>query len=92
MASDSLDRDVHFHGISIEQRELLMIQAAKRYYDFDITIGELARELRLLRRFATLNRSRQTSLGGVSVRQPPPCCGDGVAEGSRPWFRLLRRA
>ena len=45
----SLDRDVHFRSLSIEQRELLMIQAAKRYYDLDMTIGELARELGLTR-------------------------------------------
>ena len=49
MSSDSLDRDVHFRSLSIEQRELLMIQAAKRYYDLDMTIGELARELGLTR-------------------------------------------
>jgi deoxyribonucleoside regulator len=41
--------DVQFRGLSIEQRELLMIQAAKRYYDLNMTIGELADELGLTR-------------------------------------------
>ena len=49
MRADSLDRDVDFRSLSIEQRELLMIQAAKRYYDLNMTIGELSQELGLTR-------------------------------------------
>lgn len=49
MSSDGHDRDVQFRGLSIEQRELLMIQAAKRYYGLNMTIGELASELGLTR-------------------------------------------
>ena len=31
MVVENLDRDVQFRGLSAEQRELLMIQVAKRY-------------------------------------------------------------
>ena len=49
MADENLERDVHFRGLSWEQRELLMIQAAKRYYGLDMTIGDLAKEMGLTR-------------------------------------------
>ena len=49
MPAESLDRDVQFRGLSGEQRELLMIQVAKRYYELDMTMGELAKELGLTR-------------------------------------------
>ncbi len=49
MADENLERDVHFRGLAPEQRELLMIQAAKRYYGLDMTIGDLAKEMGLTR-------------------------------------------
>ncbi len=49
MSTDGLERDVHFRGLSAEQRELLMIQVAKRYYDLDMTIGDLSKQLGLTR-------------------------------------------
>ena len=69
MSSDSLDRDVHFRSLSIEQRELLMIQAAKRYYDLDMTIGELARELGLTRWQARrlLNDARDCGIVRIEI-------------------------
>ncbi len=69
MASDSLDRDVHFRSLSIEQRELLMIQAAKRYYDLNMTIGELAEELGLTRWQARrlLNDARECGIVRIEI-------------------------
>ncbi len=49
MSDEGLDRDIQFRGLSAEQRELLMIQVAKRYYGLDMTIGDLAKELGLTR-------------------------------------------
>src|ERR1700761_6166072 len=49
VADENLERDVHFRGLAPEQRELLMIQAAKRYYGLDMTIGDLAKEMGLTR-------------------------------------------
>ena len=49
MGAEPLDRDIQFRSLSAEQRELLMIRAAKRYYDLNMTIGELAEELSLTR-------------------------------------------
>jgi deoxyribonucleoside regulator len=49
MSVANLDQDVQFRTLSGEQRELLMIQVAKRYYELDMTMGELAKELNLTR-------------------------------------------
>jgi deoxyribonucleoside regulator len=49
MSVTNLDQDVQFRTLSGEQRELLMIQVAKRYYELDMTMGELAKELNLTR-------------------------------------------
>lgn len=49
MAADDFGLEVQFRGLSAEQRELLMIQVAKRYYELDMTIGDLAKELGLTR-------------------------------------------
>ena len=69
MSSDSLDRDVHFRSLSIEQRESLMIQAAKRYYDLNMTIGELAEELGLTRWQARrlLNDARECGIVRIEI-------------------------
>lgn len=49
MSVANLDQDIQFRTLSGEQRELLMIQVAKRYYELDMTMGELAKELNLTR-------------------------------------------
>jgi deoxyribonucleoside regulator len=69
MRSDSLDRDVDFRSLSIEQRELLMIQAAKRYYDLNMTIGELSVELGLTRWQARrlLNDARESGIVRIEI-------------------------
>ena len=41
--------DIDFRSLPIEQRELLMVQAAKSYYDLDQTMGDIARTLGLTR-------------------------------------------
>jgi deoxyribonucleoside regulator len=43
------DRDLGFRNLSPEQREQLMVRAAKGYYDLDRTMAELARDLGLTR-------------------------------------------
>jgi deoxyribonucleoside regulator len=44
-----VDREVQFRGLSPDQREELMIRAAKGYYDLEMTMADLARELGLTR-------------------------------------------
>ena len=43
------DADVDLRTLSAEQRELLTVQAAKAYYDLDLTMGEIAKRLGLTR-------------------------------------------
>jgi len=43
------EQDVQFRALSAEQRELIMIQAAKLYYDLEKTMSEIAKELGLTR-------------------------------------------
>jgi deoxyribonucleoside regulator len=66
---DAVERDVHFRGLSAEQRELLMIQAAKRYYGLDMTIGDLAREMGLTRWQARrlLNEARESGIVRIEI-------------------------
>jgi|GEM_PF-1071498 len=42
MSVHVIDRDVHFRSLLCEQREQLMIQVAKRYYELDMTMGDLS--------------------------------------------------
>ena len=67
--SESLDRDVPFRSLSIEQRELLMIRAAKSYYDLNMTIGEVAEELGLTRWQARrlLNEARDSGIVRIEI-------------------------
>jgi deoxyribonucleoside regulator len=67
--SESLDRDVPFRSLSIEQRELLMIRAAKSYYDLNMTIGEVAEELGLTRWQARrlLNEARESGIVRIEI-------------------------
>src|ERR1700743_2165111 len=67
--SESLDRDVPFRSLSIEQRELLMLRAAKVYYDLNMTIGEVAEELGLTRWQARrlLNEARGSGIVRIEI-------------------------
>ena len=69
MPDEGLERDVHFRGLSAEQRELLMIQAAKRYYGLDMTIGDLAKEMGLTRWQARrlLDEAREAGIVRIEI-------------------------
>ena len=71
MSADSLDRDIHFRNISAEQREQLMIQVAKRYYELDMTMGDLARELGLTRWQASRLLAEARDIGIVRIEIVP---------------------
>ena len=43
------ERDLGFRGLSPDQREQLMVRAAKGYYDLEMTMADLARDLGLTR-------------------------------------------
>ncbi|GGE11885.1 transcriptional regulator [Aureimonas endophytica] len=67
--SEAADRDVQFRTISGEQREILMIQVAKRYYDLGMTMGDLAKELGLTRWQASrlLTEARETGIVRIEI-------------------------
>lgn len=69
MSTDTRERDIQFRGLSAEQRELLMIQVAKRYYELDMTMGDLAQELGLTRWQASrlLSEARETGLVRIEI-------------------------
>lgn len=69
MSADTGERDIQFRGLSAEQRELLMIQVAKRYYELDMTMGDLAKELGLTRWQASrlLSEARETGLVRIEI-------------------------
>src|SRR4051794_34608358 len=69
MSAENLDRDVQFRGLSAEQRELLMIQVAKRYYELDMTMGDLAKELGLTRWQASrlLTDARESGIVRIEI-------------------------
>ena len=69
MVVENLDRDVQFRGLSAEQRELLMIQVAKRYYELDMTMGDLAKELGLTRWQASrlLSDARESGIVRIEI-------------------------
>lgn len=69
MALDSLDRDIQFRNLSADQRETLMVQVAKRYYELDMTLGELAKELGLTRWQASrlLSEARETGIVRIEI-------------------------
>jgi deoxyribonucleoside regulator len=48
-AANEQEQDVQLRALSAEQRELIMIQAAKLYYDLERTMSEIAKELGLTR-------------------------------------------
>ena len=44
-----MDADVDLRTLSAEQREMLTVQAAKLYYDLDLTMGDIAKRVGLTR-------------------------------------------
>ncbi|CAM5777152.1 transcriptional regulator [Labrys miyagiensis] len=71
MSITNLDQDIQFRTLSGEQRELLMIQVAKRYYELDMTMGELAKELNLTRWQASRLLSDAREAGIVRIEIVP---------------------
>ena len=69
MSVEPFDREVQFRELSAEQRELLMIQVAKRYYELDMTMGELSKELGLTRWQASrlLTEARASGLVRIEI-------------------------
>jgi deoxyribonucleoside regulator len=69
MSASEFDRDIQVRGLSPEQRELLMIQVAKRYYELDMTMGDLAKELGLTRWQASrlLSEARETGIVRIEI-------------------------
>jgi deoxyribonucleoside regulator len=47
--AESQENEVDLRSLSSEGRELLMLQAAKAYYDLDRTMGDIAKQLRMTR-------------------------------------------
>ncbi|KAB0683006.1 sugar-binding transcriptional regulator [Aureimonas leprariae] len=60
--------------MSGEQRESLMVQVAKRYYDLGMTMGDLARELGLTRWQASrlLTEARETGIVRIEIMPRAP--------------------
>ncbi len=69
MQPDKLEREIQVRNLSAEQREQLMIQVAKRYYQLDMTMGQLAAELGLTRWQASrlLTEARETGLVRIEI-------------------------
>lgn len=71
MTGQAIERDVQMRGLSAEQRELLMVQVARRYYELDKTMGDLAAELGLTRWQASRLLSDAREAGIVEIRIVP---------------------
>lgn len=78
MSVTNIDPDIQFRTMSGEQRELLMIQVAKRYYELDMTMGELAKELNLTRWQASrlLTDAREAGIVRIEIVPRAPRCPD----------------
>ena len=63
------DRDTGFRGLSPDQREQLMIRAAKGYYDLEMTMADLARDLGLTRFQVSrlLKEARETGIVRIDI-------------------------
>jgi deoxyribonucleoside regulator len=87
MSIEPLDRDVQFRGLSPEQRELLMIQVAKRYYELDMTMGDLAKELGLTRWQASrlLTEAREAGIVRIEIVPRAPRSPDLETRLQRRW-------
>jgi deoxyribonucleoside regulator len=68
-AAEAFDREVQIRALSAEQREFLMVQVAKRYYELEMTMGDLARDLGLTRWQASrlLAEARQSGLVRIEI-------------------------
>jgi deoxyribonucleoside regulator len=69
MQPEKFDRDIQFRNLSAEQREQLMIRVAKRFYQLDMTMGEIADELGLTRWQASklLTEARATGVVRIEI-------------------------
>jgi deoxyribonucleoside regulator len=87
MSVENIDREVQFRGLSPEQRELLMIQVAKRYYELDMTMGELAKELGLTRWQASrlLGEARETGIVRIEIVPRAPRKPDLESRLAKQW-------
>ncbi|WP_061933772.1 sugar-binding transcriptional regulator [Aureimonas sp. AU22] len=74
MSLEPVDRDIQFRSISGEQRESLMIQVAKRYYDLGMTMADLAKELGLTRWQASrlLTEARESGIVRIEIMPRAP--------------------
>ena len=63
------DRDLGFRGLAPDQREQLMIRAAKGYYDLEMTMADLARNLGLTRFQVSrlLKEARETGIVRIEI-------------------------
>ncbi|MCW6508879.1 sugar-binding transcriptional regulator [Lichenifustis flavocetrariae] len=63
------DREIQFRGLSPDQREHLMLRAAKGYYDLEMTMADLARELGLTRFQVSrlLKDARETGIVRIEI-------------------------
>ncbi|PRH84723.1 DNA-binding transcriptional regulator [Labrys okinawensis] len=73
--------------MSGEQRELLMIQVAKRYYELDMTMGDLAKELNLTRWQASrlLSEAREAGIVRIEIVPRAPRSPDIESRLQRRW-------
>lgn len=87
MSVGNLDQDVQFRTMSGEQRELLMIQVAKRYYELDMTMGDLAKELNLTRWQASrlLTEAREAGIVRIEIVPRAPRSPDIESRLQRRW-------
>ncbi|WP_245197148.1 sugar-binding transcriptional regulator [Labrys sp. LIt4] len=87
MSVGNLDHDVQFRTMSGEQRELLMIQVAKRYYELDMTMGDLAKELNLTRWQASrlLSEAREAGIVRIEIVPRAPRSPDIESRLQRRW-------
>ncbi|WP_246683833.1 sugar-binding transcriptional regulator [Labrys sp. KNU-23] len=87
MSVGNLDHDVQFRTMSGEQRELLMIQVAKRYYELDMTMGDLAKELNLTRWQASrlLTEAREAGIVRIEIVPRAPRSPDIESRLQRRW-------
>ncbi len=74
MTVAEFDRDIQFRAMSPEQRELLMIQVAKKYYELNMTMGDLAKELGLTRWQASrlLTEAREAGIVRIEIVPSAP--------------------
>ncbi len=71
MQPDRLERDIPLRNLSAEQREQLMIQVAKRYYQLDMTMSDIADELGLTRWQASRLLTDARDIGVVRIEIVP---------------------